>query len=204
MTVFAHQTGFQGKSRTRRGACGHRHAQQRRYAVEVSWGCTVVAAITAACFFAHVNYLVPSLLLPVGCSFSVNRCHPGALPTATVSVIAAVCLDYFFIPPILEWDINDPEDALALFTYLVTSLGYHSSCNFYSGPNAISETKRKEVALLYETASRLLLLEPASAAGRALGIFRERFGLNAACLFDAIRHRWKGWNVQTRTGGRNA
>jgi len=42
------------------------------------------------------------------------------------------------------------------------------------------------MARLYETASRLLSLEPEFAAGtRALRIFREGFGLHAVCLFDS-------------------
>ena len=143
----------------------------------------MVAAITAACYFPHVNYLVPSLLYLLVVVF--QSVSAGYASAATVSVVAAVCLDYFFIPPILEWDINDPEDALALLTYLVTSLVITRLASSARAHAQIAEAKRKEVALLYETASRLLLLEPASATGRGLGIFRERFGLNAVCLFDA-------------------
>jgi len=153
-----------------------------RFAVPVFWGCILVAAITAGCYFAHLNYLVPSLLYLLVVVF--QSVSAGYASAATVSVVAAVCLDYFFIPPILEWDINDPEDALALVTYLVTSLVITRLASSARAQAQIAEAKRKEVALLYETASRLLLLEPASGAGRALGIFRERFGLNAVCLFD--------------------
>ena len=115
-----------------------------RYAVEVSRGCTVVAAITAAGFFAHVNYLVPSLLYLLVVVF--QSMSSGYTSAATVSVVAAVCLDYFFIPPVLEWDINDPEDALALFTYLVTSLVITRLATSTRAHAQISETKRKEVA----------------------------------------------------------
>jgi two-component system sensor histidine kinase KdpD len=154
-----------------------------RYAMHVSWGCIVAAAITAACFYAHLNYLVPSLLYLLVVVF--QSVSSGYASAATVSVIAAVCLDYFFIPPVLEWDISDPEEVLALITYLVTSLVVTRLVSSLRVQTKIIEAKRKEVALLYETASRLLLLEPASAARRAPGIFRERFGLNAVCLFDA-------------------
>ena len=156
-----------------------------RLAIQVSWGCFAVAAITAVCYFAHLSYLVPSLLYLLVVVF--QSMSAGYASAAMVSVIAAVCLDYFFIPPILEWDINDPEDALALVTYLVTSLVITRLASSARAQARIAEAKRKEVALLYDTASQLLLLEPASAVGRTLGIFRERFGLNAACLFDAGR-----------------
>jgi two-component system sensor histidine kinase KdpD len=154
-----------------------------RLTIQVLLGSLAIAIITAVSFFAHLNYLIPSflyLLVVVVQSLSV-----GYASSTIVSVIAAVCLEYFFIPPVLEFDIDDSEDVLALITYVVTSLVISRLASSARSQARIAETKRKEVALLYETASRLLLLEPAAAAGRALGIFREAFGMNAVCLFDA-------------------
>lgn len=158
-------------------------AAASRLAIHVSWGSLAIAVITAGCYFAHLNYLVPSLLYLLVVVF--QSMSAGYASAATVSVIAAVCLDYYFIPPVLEWDINDPEDALALMTYLVTSLVITRLASSARTQAKVAEAKRKEVAVLYEAASQLLLLEPARAIGGALSIFRERFGLNAACLFDA-------------------
>ena len=101
-------------------------------------------------------------------------------------MIAAACFEYFFIPPVLEWRISDPEDALALIGYLVTSLVITRLAASARSQTRIAETRRKDVARLYNTASQLLSLSPEVAAGqKALHIFREEFGLNAACLFDA-------------------
>jgi two-component system sensor histidine kinase KdpD len=155
-----------------------------RLAMQVTFGLIAIAIITAISFFAHLNYLVPSLLYLLVVVF--QSLSAGYASAAIVSVAAAVCLDYYFIPPILEWDINDPEDALALVTYLVTSLVITRLASSARNQTRIADARRREVALLYQTASQLLLLEPANAAsGRALSVFREGFGLNAACLFDA-------------------
>ncbi len=99
--------------------------------------------------------------------------------------MAVASLDYFFFPPVLEWQLSDPRDALALFTYLVTALVITRLATNARNEARKAESKRREVTLLYDVASRLLALEPDVAAGtQALRIFRETFNLNAVCLFE--------------------
>lgn len=152
--------------------------------VQAALGSLGVALVTAVCFFSHLSYLIPSflyLLILVFLSLSA-----GFASAVIVSVIAVVCLDVFFVPPVLTWRINDPKDAFALIAYLVTSFVITRLASSERTHAEVAEKKRRDVSLLYETASRLLSLDPEIAAGpRALNIFREGFGLNAACLFDA-------------------
>ena len=148
------------------------------------FGIAGVALVTAVCFSAHVNYLIPSflyLLILVFLSLSA-----GFSAAVIVSLIAVVCLDFFFVPPVLTWQINNPKDAFALLAYLVTSFVITRLASSARAHAQLAENKQKEIARLYDTASHLLSLDPEVAAGpRALQIFREGFGLNAACLFDA-------------------
>lgn len=142
-----------------------------------------IAVVTAICFFVHLNYLIPSFVYLLILVFLSLR--TGYASTAVASFIAAACLEYFFIPPVLTWRINDPEDGFALLAYLITSLVITRLAASARSQTRIAEARRKDVARLYETASQLLSLSPEVAAGpEALRIFRERFGLNAACLFD--------------------
>lgn len=156
----------------------------RRLAIQVILGSLAVAMVTAACFLAHLDFQISGfvyLIVVVFLSLS-----GGYASAAVVSVVAAVCLEYFFIPPVLTWRINSPEDALALLAYLVTSLVITRLASSARRQARIADAKRKDVSRLYKTATRLLLLEPEIAAGPpALRIFREGFGLEAACLFDA-------------------
>jgi two-component system sensor histidine kinase KdpD len=86
---------------------------------------------------------------------------------------------------VLQWQLSDPRDALALTTYLITALVITRLAANARNEAFRAESKRKEVKLLYDVASRLLALEPDVAAGaQALRIFRETFHLNAACLFE--------------------
>jgi two-component system, OmpR family, sensor histidine kinase KdpD len=155
-----------------------------RLAAEVAIASAAIAIVTAICFFVHLNYLIPSFLYLLILVFLSLRTR--YLSAAIVSFIAATCLLYFFIPPVLEWRINDPEDGFALLAYLVTSLVITRLAASARSQTRIAEACRKDVVRLYETASQLLSLNPEVAAGpQALRIFREGFGLNAACLFDA-------------------
>ena len=155
-----------------------------RGAGQVAMGACGVAAITAVCFPLHPDLAIPAFLylLLVVLQSAVAEFAASAI----VSVIAVATLDYFFVPPILAWDINRPLDSMALATYLATSLVITRFAAQARGAARTSESKRKALALLYEAACQLLSLEPEAAAGeRFLRILREIFGLDAACLFDA-------------------
>src|SRR5208283_1990401 len=155
-----------------------------RNARHVSIGALGVAAITAVCFPLHPDLAIPAFLylLLVVLQSAVAEFAASAI----VSVIAVATLDYFFVPPILAWDINRPLDSMALATYLATSLVITRFAAQARNAARTSESKRKALALLYDAACQLLSLEPEAAAGeRSLRILRQVFGLHAACLFDA-------------------
>lgn len=110
----------------------------------------------------------------------------GFASSALVSVVAAVCLEYFFIPPVLEWQIDDPEYGVALVTYWITSLVITRLASKARSEAQVAERRRRDAGLLYDAASRLLALPPENAAGmQSLRIFREVFGLRAVCFIDA-------------------
>jgi two-component system, OmpR family, sensor histidine kinase KdpD len=154
-----------------------------RIAGHVALGSLGVAAITAVCFPLHPDLAIPAFLylLLVVLQSAVAEFAASAI----VSFVAVACLDYFFVPPILAWDINRPLDGMALLAYLATSLVITRFAARARNAARASESKRKALALLYEAACQLLSLEPEAAAGEStLRILREVFGLHAACLVD--------------------
>lgn len=46
----------------------------------------------------------------------------GLGESIVASLVAAACFNYFFLPPIGTWTIADPENWIALFTFLVVSI----------------------------------------------------------------------------------
>lgn len=146
-----------------------------------------VALITAACFHAG-RLVIPAFLYLL--VVVLESLWGGFACAAVVSLIATACIEYFFIPPVLQWQIDDPEDYFVLAIYLVTSLVITRLASRARTEAQTAERRRRDVALLYETASRLLLLGPEMAAGpESLRIIRDVFGLHAACFFDETSAR---------------
>jgi two-component system sensor histidine kinase KdpD len=106
--------------------------------------------------------------------------------TAVTSLIAVGCLDYFFVPPVLHWDIDDPHDAVALVVYLATSLIITRLASKARLEALTAEAKRQDLARLYDTAWRLMSVEPEDASAlESVRIFREVFDIPAVSLFNS-------------------
>jgi PAS domain S-box-containing protein len=96
-------------------------AGRLRYLVAL-WGVGLVAigAVTGVCFRAGLNsattaliYMVVILMLSLLDSF---------VSSAIFSIFAVACLDYFFIPPLFQFDVGDPQDIATLVAFLFISL----------------------------------------------------------------------------------
>jgi C4-dicarboxylate-specific signal transduction histidine kinase len=85
-------------------------------AVQCLFGSIAIALLTFVCFRLQVRpgiaallYLIVVVLLSATDAF---------VPSVFVSIIAVLCLDYFFIPPILSWRVGNPLDIVALVAFL--------------------------------------------------------------------------------------
>ena len=137
--------------------------QLQRIAVQVALGTVGVALITALCFPAHLDMAIPSLLYLL--IVVVQSLTAGFASAVVVSIVAVACLEYFFVPPILTWNVASPIDYVALATFLATSLVITRLASRARIDANSAESKRRDLAQLYELALRLLSLEPEVAAG---------------------------------------
>jgi two-component system sensor histidine kinase KdpD len=103
-----------------------------------------------------------------------------------MSVIAMLCVDYFFLPPVGTFNINDPEDWITLFSFLVTAV-IGSGLSAHARRQALVATnQRNEVNRLYEFSQSLL------SARNLLDLLREiptqlvkSFQVDSAALYVA-------------------
>ena len=79
-------------------------------------GSVAIALLTFVCFRLQVRagiaalvYLIVVVLLSATDAF---------VPSVFVSIIAVLCLNYFFIPPILSLRVGNPLDIIALVAFL--------------------------------------------------------------------------------------
>jgi two-component system, LuxR family, sensor kinase FixL len=88
-------------------------------AAQCAAGITVVAFLTFVAFRLHADpatavvlYLIVIILMSVWARFA---------PAAVVSLVAAACIEYFFVPPTLTFG-GDPLDFVAMVAFLTTAL----------------------------------------------------------------------------------
>jgi two-component system sensor histidine kinase KdpD len=111
--------------------------------------------------------------------------YGGFLQATLISVVAAACLNYFFVPPIYSFT-NSPANWVALGAFEFTAL-IISRLSLRAQTEAVEATAgRRDMERLYETSRRILLLDSAAEPGKLIApLIREIFELDAVQLFDA-------------------
>ena len=113
--------------------------------------------IVVVCFKLHVNQTT------VGFTFLLAILAVAAAWGLTcaiyMSVVATLAYNYFFLPPILKFTIADPQNWVALFTFLVTAV-LASQLSERARRQALEANQRRhEVERLYAFSQQLLLTE---------------------------------------------
>lgn len=156
-------------------------------------GCVVIALLTLICHRLRLNFSITGFLYLI---VVVLQSLMGTFASsAVVSVLAVLCLDFFFTPPVFSFEVTSPLDLLALISFLITGLVITRLTTKVREEAAVSNRQRHQVGKLYDLAQRLLALDPGKdLPARSIELFREVLGLEAVCLFDA-------GNLETHSAG---
>jgi two-component system, OmpR family, sensor histidine kinase KdpD len=110
----------------------------------------------------------------------------GFATSLLMSLAAAAAYDYFFIPPLYEWNISDPQNWVALFTFVVTAAVGSALSVSARRQTRVARRQRQEAEQLYSLSQRFL------SAGDSLALCNaipqdivEIFGTRAAALLLA-------------------
>jgi PAS domain S-box-containing protein len=89
-------------------------------AVQLLLGIAGLALITFLCFYVGFGvartsfaFLILIVLISLVCTFSVS---------VILSIVAIAFLNYFFVPPLFEFRLDDPDDIVRLAVFFTTSL----------------------------------------------------------------------------------
>jgi len=115
----------------------------------------LLAIITISCSqFVHVNQTTVALLFLLAI-LAVSAVW-GMIVSSIMSVSAMLLFNYFFLPPIGTLTIADPQNWIALFAFLFTSIvGSQLSARIRKEADA-SNSRRREVERLYTFSQKLL------------------------------------------------
>jgi two-component system, OmpR family, sensor histidine kinase KdpD len=112
----------------------------------------------------------------------------GGFWEATITSLAAVLsLNYFFVPPLHSLLVSDPKNWVALGAFEFTALVISRLSHQAQVRAAEAMAERRESERLYQTSREILLHDRSVEPGAFIAsLFRERFQLGGALLFDAV------------------
>jgi len=149
-------------------------------------GCLVIGLITLVCYRLRLNLGVTGFVYLLVVVFQSRVSNLAS--SAVVSLVAVLCLDFFFTAPLFSLEVTSPLDILALLSFLTTGLVITRLTTQVREEAAISNIQRQQVDRLYQLAQRLLALDPEqSMPARSIELFQDILGLRAICLFDAAK-----------------
>jgi len=147
-------------------------------------GCLVIGLTTLVCYRLQLNLTITSfiyLVVVLGQSLVGNFAS-----SAVVSLVAVLCLDFFFTTPLFSLEVTNPLDILALVSFLITGLVITRLTTRVREEAAVSDYQRLQVDRLYQLAQQLLALGPERTTYTgSMELFRDHLHIKAVCLFDA-------------------
>ncbi len=106
-----------------------------------------IAAVTAICCLlrSHINEMTVALAMLLVVLFIASRWERW--PAMLASVVAMLCLNYFFLPPIYTFTIEDPKNWIALTAFLITALTADHFSGWAKQKAAEAEASRSQARL---------------------------------------------------------
>jgi two-component system, OmpR family, sensor histidine kinase KdpD len=148
-------------------------------------GTLLVGLVTFICYGLGLNLTTTGFLYLI--IVVLQSLLGDFLSSAVVSIVADLCLNYFFVPPLFSFRVSDSSDTWALICFLITGLVITRLTTQLRQEAETSELRRHEMKLLYQLAQGLLALNPREDMLRnSVLLFRTVFGLQAVCLYDGI------------------
>ena len=146
----------------------------------------LVAATTWADFsLLHVNSLIAgfSYVLVV----LVVAAKWGFAESFVTSVAAMLCLNYFFLPPVLSLTIADPQNWVALFVFLVTAITASKLSSSARQRAHEAQARRIEVERLYQLSRSLMLVDTTRDLGAQIAEqVKGHFGFSGVAYCDGL------------------
>ena len=155
-----------------------------RRILRVCWAVGIIAAVTFVYVkVVSVNSTTVALTLLLAVLGIATRW--GLLESLTASVAGGLCFNYFFLPPVGAWHIADPQDWVAVFTFLTTA-AVGSQLSASAKRRAREATNRQyEMERLYALSRSLMLMDLRSPPAQQIaGPIAEAFGFPSVEYYD--------------------
>jgi two-component system sensor histidine kinase KdpD len=146
-----------------------------------------LAGVAIVTYIAY--FVIPRNLTTVGFAYLllvlVIASTWGLVEATLASLGATLAFNFFFLPPIGKFTIADPQNWVALFSFLATAL-IASRLSARVKRQALDAVERqRDIERLYTFSRAILLIDPVEPVAKQLARkLAEVFGLRAAVLYD--------------------
>ena len=142
-----------------------------------------VALVTATGYILRFNAATVVLLYLLVIAW--QSLDGGFAISTIISLAAAICLDFFFLPPPLSFRISGPLNVLAFAVFLAISLVMTRLVSRLRAESHAAKRRGANLEQLNQVARQLLLARPDRVSGESLlRTIGELFPNLATCLFD--------------------
>jgi two-component system sensor histidine kinase KdpD len=156
----------------------------RRFIGESLAGCWIVALLGFSGYVLHFGSAPVGFLFLLVVVSEAIVC--GFWQATIVSVLACVCLDYFFYPPTLHFNIADPQDWVALGAFELSALVVSRVSSREQRSSRLASFQRAAMEQLYELSRSTLLINLHRSPGPQLTELIQRiFSVEAVAIYDA-------------------
>jgi two-component system sensor histidine kinase KdpD len=155
-----------------------------KLAIRLAIVAAIIAAITWFCFRAvSVNATTAGFAYLVAILFIAAKW--GLAESVAASIFAVLCFNFFFFPPIGAFTIADPQNWVALFAFLATSI---TASRFSMQARRRAQEaldSQREMERLYALSRSILLIGPAQPVPKQLATqIAQSFSASAVALYD--------------------
>src|SRR5579863_1759349 len=147
-------------------------------------GCWVVALLGFSGWVLHFNSASVGFLFLIVVVSEAILC--GFWQATVVSILACACLDYFFYPPYLTFNIADPQDWVALGAFELSALVVSRVSSREQRSSREATIQRTAMEQLYELSRSTLLINLHKPPGPQLAeLIQQIFSVQAVAIYDA-------------------
>src|ERR1039457_5850039 len=115
-------------------------------------GTLLVGLVTFICYGLGLNLTATGFLYLI--VVVLQSLLGDLVSSAVVSIIADLCLNFFFVPPIFSFRVSDSSDIWALIAFLITGLVITRLMTQVRQEAETSQLQRHQMKLLYELTQR--------------------------------------------------
>ena len=152
--------------------------------------CALLVSLIVLVYFKYVHVNPTTVALSFLLAILAVAAVWGLAYAVPMSIVAALCFNFFFLPPILKFTIADTQNWVALAAFLVTSIIASQLSERARRETRAATDRRMEVEKLYAFSQQLLITDNIVELLKSIPSYIvETFGVKDAAIHIAVKDK---------------